>query len=604
MSKRSGIKTLRYLLMRKIKYFFRAIALSIRVKSPISMIISILSFGMAFSPMLISLQLADFTDGVQGLFNKPDTLRSVLISFTILATLYIIQTFFGFVRNYYYGKDSARINRYLKKQMIDFLSSISYKYIENQDNFREKLALVNAHAADITTGSISLIFGWVANIISFLSIAYILLKVNPWIVMVLIITCIPAVILSMMQKDETYRQRTKYMKEGMFVLTYSEACRRNEAMKEVRFFGLYPYIKDKWRTLGAEWIRKKNRITRKHVVFNSIADILRNGVYLIIIIFTAWEIFNNPSKGLGTFMLVITAAGQLQGITTTLLINMVNIFSDLKYMEDYFTLMEIEKETLNNTKEVYDNVEISFDNVSFTYPNSEYRALDGLNLRIKQGEKIAVVGANGSGKSTFVNLLCGLYSPEIGSVKINGDDVTQNLSKVRNSLSVIFQKFCQYQDTIRNNINVSDSLNNMEDGEILDLMKLTGADEVVKNKENALDEILGLFSEKGINLSGGQWQKIAITRALFRKQARVYILDEPTASLDPLAEANIYRNFSALTEDKTAILISHRLGITSIVDRILVFDKGKIVEDGSFEQLLKGNGVFAKMYQAQAQWYR
>jgi ABC-type multidrug transport system fused ATPase/permease subunit len=115
--------------------------------------------------------------------------------------------------------------------------------------------------------------------------------------------------------------------------------------------------------------------------------------------------------------------------------------------------------------------------------------------------------------------------------------------------------------------------------------------------------MIGLFSIDGNNLSGGQWQKVAITRALFRKDARVYILDEPTASLDPIAEANIYRNFSTLTEDKTTILISHRLGITSVVDRILVFDKGRIVEDGSLAELIEKNGVFAKMYQAQTKWY-
>ena len=586
--------------MRKFKYFLRAIALSVKIKSPISMIISVIGLGMAFFPMLISLQLAKFTDGVQGLFDNPNTRQSVLLSFAILAMLYIVQTCFSFIQNYYTGKDSAHIGKYLNKQMLNFLSSISYKYIENYDDFRERLDLVNAN---VTTGSISLIFGWVANIISFVSIAFILFNVNPWIVLVLVVTCIPAVILSMLQKDETYRQRTKFMKEGMFVLTYSENCRNNAAMKEIRFFGLYPYIKRKWRTMGVEWVAKKNKIIKKHVFYNSISDLLRNGVYLFVILFTVWEIFNNPSKGLGTFMLVIAAAGQLQGITTTLLINMVSIFSDLKYIEDYFKLMETEKEVLDSTQEGYDNVDISFENVSFTYPNGEYKALDGLTLNIKQGEKIAIVGANGSGKSTFINLLCGLYVPEYGSAKINGIEISENLTKVRRSLSVIFQKFCQYQDTLRNNINISDPTRTNEDDEILELMKNTGADEVIKNQENALDEMLGIFSETGNNLSGGQWQKVAITRALFRRNARVYILDEPTASLDPIAEANIYRNFNTLTGDKTTILVSHRLGITSVVDRILVFDKGKIVENGSLAELLEKNGLFAKMYQAQAKWY-
>lgn len=189
-------------------------------------------------------------------------------------------------------------------------------------------------------------------------------------------------------------------------------------------------------------------------------------------------------------------------------------------------------------------------------------------------------------------------------MKVNGENISDCLWKVRRSLSVIFQYFCQYQDTLRTNVTISDPARSDQDEEILALAKQTGADEVIKNQDHALDEEIGIFSEEGNNLSGGQWQKVAITRALFRKTARAYILDEPTAALDPIAEANIYRNFAELTGDKTTILISHRLGVTSVVDRILVFDKGRIVEDGNYAELIAKNGLYARMYQVQAKWYQ
>jgi ABC-type multidrug transport system fused ATPase/permease subunit len=302
-------------------------------------------------------------------------------------------------------------------------------------------------------------------------------------------------------------------------------------------------------------------------------------------------------------MLVFSAAGQLQNITTSLLINAVSIFTDVKYMEDFFTLLETEREEITDDT-AYDDVSIEFNDVCFSYPGTDFLALAHLSVKIKQGEKIAIVGANGSGKSTFVNLLCGLYSSVSGTAKINGEPIAENVWKARRSMSVIFQSFCQYQDTLRNNITISDPSRSGEDEAILSLAKRTGADEVITEQTNALDEIIGMFSNEGKNLSGGQWQKVAITRALLRKDARVYILDEPTAALDPIAEANIYRNFAELTEDKTTILISHRLGITSVVDRILVFDKGKIVEDGNHAELMAQNGVYAKMYNAQAKWYQ
>lgn len=589
--------------MSKIKYFFRAIALSIRIKSPISHIVSCCSFLAAFLPMLISLQLATFTDKVQVLYDQPSILKSAILSFGWLAILYILKTMFEFGQNYYIKEDAARIKRYIKEKTMYLTMEVPYKYVENYDDFCGKLDFVKNYAGQKTAGSISLIFNWIANVIAFISIISILSAVNVWIVVVLILTCIPAVILSVLQKDETYRARTKWIKEGRLTIHYSDICRQKDAMKEIRFWGLYPYIKKKWKELSKGYIAKKNAIIRKHLIYNSIADLLLNGVYIAVVLLTAWEIYNNSSKGLGVFMLVISAAGQLQTITTNLLVDAISIFTDTKYIQDFFELLETEKDYVENTNDGFDNVEIQFDNVEFSYPNSVHKALDGITVNIKQGEKVAIVGLNGSGKTTFVNLLCGFYKPNSGSAKINGVEITDNLSKVRRSTSAIFQNFCQYQDTLRNNVVISDPDKEGNDEEIYELAHKTNADEVIYNQDNALNEMLGIFSDKGNNLSGGQWQKIAITRALYRDKVRLFILDEPTAALDPVSEANIYRNFKELTEDKTTILISHRLGITSVVDRILVFENGKIVEDGNHEALMKQNGLYSKLYRSQARWY-
>ena len=357
----------------------------------------------------------------------------------------------------------------------------------------------------------------------------------------------------------------------------------------------------------------------RHVWYNSIADVFRNGVYFVVIWVTVWEVFHDPAKGLGTFMLVLSSAEQLQSVTTALLVDAVSIFTDMKYVEDFFRLLEMERESGEEAEkrqdraeegaegdaaeEVYRKADIAFENVTFSYPDNVNKALDHVTVQIRQGEKIAIVGANGSGKSTFVSLLCGFYQPEEGCIRINGEDIGSNLKKLRRSVSAIFQRFCQYQDTLRNNITISSPGRSLEDDGILRLAGSTGADEAINGQGNALNEMVGIFSDTGNNLSGGQWQKIAITRALYRDNACIYILDEPTAALDPIGEANIYRNFRQLTGDKTTILISHRLGVASVVDRILVFDKGRVVEDGSHEELMARNGLYAEMYRAQARWY-
>ena len=589
--------------MSKIKYLSRAFSLSLKIKSRTSLIISVLGLGFAFFPMLIALQMATFTDGVQGLYENQNT-WGVLTAFALLVGLYLVRAAFSFAQNYYLGQDSARIRRYVKEKTLHLLTTIPYKYIENQDGFRNRLDLVTQYSADRTAGSISMVFSFISGLISFFSIVFILFAVSPWIVLILVATCIPAALLSLLQQDETYHRRTKWNKDGSMAYHYGTIYRTIHAQKEIRYFGLSDYIKAKWRNLGTKMVAAKMKLIRKHLAYNAAADILRNGVYLFIIIIAAHGIFVNRDQGLGTYMMVVAAAGQLQTITTNLLVQGASIKGDLREIEDFFILMETpaESKTCDKSESGYDKADIEFKNVSFTYPSGHHKALDGLSVKIRQGEKIAIVGANGSGKSTFINLLCGLYPPESGAVHVNDRDIADNLGQLRQSISVIFQHFCHYHDTLRNNITVSDP-SRQNDEEIMSLLAKTGADSIINDCENGLDEMVGMFAAKGISLSGGQWQKIAISRALHRKDACVYVLDEPTAALDPISEANIYRNFAELTSDKTTILISHRLGIASIVDRVLVFDKGRIVEDGSHDQLMAQGGIYSEMYQAQAQWY-
>lgn len=267
-------------------------------------------------------------------------------------------------------------------------------------------------------------------------------------------------------------------------------------------------------------------------------------------------------------------------------------------MQEFFYLEDLERESTE--KADITKGDIVFEDVDFEYPNTDVSVLKGVTVSIKDGEKIAIVGENGSGKSTFISLLCGMFEPKSGDIKISGIAPIA----ARNAISVVFQDFARYEATLRENIIVSDQARAATDDEIMDLLRKINVNDVVEEQPNGLDELVGSFSENANNLSGGQWQKISIARAAYRKDAKIMILDEPTSALDPIAEAELYRNFATLTDDRTTILISHRLGITAMVDRVLVFKDGQIIEDGSHQELMSRDEHYAKMYRAQAKWYR
>jgi len=240
------------------------------------------------------------------------------------------------------------------------------------------------------------------------------------------------------------------------------------------------------------------------------------------------------------------------------------------------------------------------ENLSFAYPNAEHKSIDGISLEIKSGETIAVVGANGAGKTTLVRLLMGLYTPTSGMVNLNGMNTSAvNSKNLFSGISGVFQHFQRYQMTLDENVKISDY---SSDGETDLILSESGVD--FKNGETFPDGKDTMLSREfdGLDLSGGQWQRVAIARGLYRRH-NVIVLDEPTAAIDPIEESRIYRKFVEISKGKTAIIVTHRLGSTKIADRVIVMDKGKIINIGSHDELLQKCNLYSEMFNAQAVWY-
>jgi ATP-binding cassette subfamily B protein len=275
----------------------------------------------------------------------------------------------------------------------------------------------------------------------------------------------------------------------------------------------------------------------------------------------------------------------------------------LLYYDFYDKFFKLSDESEGTETELPTSFDVEFKDVWFKYPDTEKDILKGLSFKINHGEKASIVGENGEGKTTIIKLLLGLFSPDKGGILVGGKSLNEYPLSVRTKIfGPVFQDFSRYSITIKENIGIGDIDDVNNDDKIKQAAQKGKADEFIHKYENGYNTLLGRDFEGGVDISGGQWQRIAISRA-FMGRKPILLLDEPTSQLDPVAEADLYNEFSDMVENKTAIFITHRLGSTMITDRIFVIHDGKIKEVGTHDKLMKTEGIYSAMFNAQKQWY-
>lgn len=387
-----------------------------------------------------------------------------------------------------------------------------------------------------------------------------------------------------------------YRRKGEF---YASCITEREYAKETRMLGGYGYFFRKM----MENIRMVKQLSWKTAKKSEITDIclrfLSMAGYIGMIVLLFYYLMAGRIS-VGAFAAI---ASSLDGMSDTLeqIFNfkLNYITSQLGMAENYLAFLKLPEK--KKGVPFPEGKSVEFRNVTFAYPEAAGNSLDHINLSIREGETVAIVGSNGAGKSTLVRLLLGIYQPSEGSVLIDGVDTAKlDPGDSAGHFSAVFQKFQKYKMRVRENVILSDSRdeNDIRLKEALDKADL---DCQGKSFPDGIDTLLSR-EFGGTDLSGGQWQRLAIARGLYRRH-NLIVLDEPTAAIDPLEETVVYKKFVELSKGKTAVIITHRLGSARIADRIIVLDKGKIAETGRHEELLQKKGIYYAMYQAQAKWY-
>ncbi len=434
-----------------------------------------------------------------------------------------------------------------------------------------------------------------------------LIVFNPWLILLLIVAVIPAFLGESYFNDKNYslsRRQTPERRE-LDYLRFVGAS--DETAKEVKIFNLSHFLSDRFRFLSDKFYQDNKRISVKRSVWGIVFSILGSlgyyGAYVFIILRT---ITGNLSIGDLTFL--AGSFRQLRSLLEGILSRFTTVSQGAIYLKDFFDFFDIKpKITLSSNARPFPNPikkGFTFENVGFRYVNSERWANRNLNFTLRAGEKLALVGENGAGKTTLVKLLARLYDPTEGRILLDGYDLRDyDLAELRMQVGVIFQDYLRYQMTVSQNIAVGNIAEKENRTLIINSAKQSLADSLVQKLPDKYDQALGKRFNQGVELSGGEWQKIALARA-YMKDAQLLILDEPTSALDARAEFEVFQRFSELTKGKTAVLISHRFSTVRMADRILVLEKGHLLEEGSHEELLQKNGRYAELFYLQAKGYQ
>jgi len=379
---------------------------------------------------------------------------------------------------------------------------------------------------------------------------------------------------------------------------YGETMTDRQYFKETRLLGVFEFFKNKY----LRTVELLNIQTWKADSKTATIDVAMSALTVIGYLGTLYLLFVSLQSGLITvgafaavFASVSTLIWRVNDLVTYNLSGISEEMGKIRYLMDFFQLPE----KVGQEKSVNWQGDIEFKDVVFKYPNAKKASLNGLSLTIKAGETVAIVGENGAGKSTFTNLLMGVYEPASGEITVDGKPI-KNIKpqQLFAGVSAVFQKYQRYQLMLKENVQISDV---GADDDIQPVMKEAGVEWESRSYPDGVDTVLSREFD-GVDLSGGQWQRISIARGLYR-QHDLIVLDEPTAAIDPLEESRLYEKFAEISKDKTAVIVTHRLGSAQIADKIVVLDDGKVGEVGTHQELIESKGHYAKMYESQASWY-
>lgn len=560
-------------------------------------------------PAIKVLLFAGFIDTAIGIY-QGQIMRDKIYLYIVLIMLLVA---YGYLNDglltYVRSKRDIKIKNACKGAVIEKCSRLKYFHIESSSTW-DLINRVCKNPEERMIEGFNNINDSVGLLINVFSLLVILMSHIWWVGIVIMAVCIPLFKVAIKAGEENYDSNVEAEKIVRHADYLDRILTNRIGVEERNLFGFSEEVQ-KW------WFKRFEiaRLIRKRTEFKNYVRMKAGSIVTVFMTFFIISMLLIPvinhKMSVGIFISLVSASLSLvQDMSWNLTNNIKGLAKNAQYLKEFsefFNLEEqedalVEKERGKNL--AFESIE--FRHVSFAYPGTEQHILNDFSLKLEKGVHYAFVGKNGCGKTTIIKLLCGLYDNYIGEILLNGKNIkAYNLGYLKALYSIVYQDFAKYQIPINNCILLG-NVDTMEMGGDKEKMEKILAMLNLKKKVDGLprgvNTWLGKIKENGIDLSGGEWQKIAIARALF-SEAPLYILDEPTAALDPIAEVDLYKLFARISEGKSAIFITHRLGAARMSDEIIVIDNGKVVENGTHDELMKQQGLYAEMFSEQRSWY-
>lgn len=483
--------------------------------------------------------------------------------------------------------------------------SLELAHFEDAEYY-DKLVRARREASSRPLSLVIKTFDLLRDTVALITIGLFLFQFSPYAVLLLGLAGIPSFLAEAKFSGEAFRIHRRRSAERRMQIYLEMVLTREDGVKEVKLLKLGRLFLDRYVEIFRKIYKEDRNLVIRRGVWGYLLGLLASAAFYFAY---GWVGFATIAGAIsiGQMTMYIAQFRLGQSAVTNSLTSINGMYEDNLYLSNLTEYLDHQVPEQSGDKvegpDPQDGIRI--ENVSFYYPGNEVAALNNVSMHIRPGESLAIVGENGSGKTTLIKLLTRLYIPTQGNIYLEGLELREwNIETLRQKIGVIFQDFARYQLVVGENIGIGD-VDQIENGkQVIDAAKQGMADVFVKDLPQAYDTQLGTWFKDGKELSGGQWQKIALSRAFMRNQADVLILDEPTAAIDAKAEAEIFSHFKDITNNKISIIISHRFSTVRMADHIVVLEKSEIIEQGSHEELLQANGQYATLFHLQAQGYK